>query len=120
MRLPAQQGTLPEVELPPYIVVSKGVCLVDVYVQPGASADAVAGLHGGALKVRVTAPPVGGRANAAVELLLAGVLEVSTTSVAVVAGRGARRKRVAVADMAPEAVRDALERVLSSRAHESG
>jgi len=45
-----------------------------VRVQPRASADGVGGVHGGALKVRLQAPPVAGAANEALVALLSGAL----------------------------------------------
>ena len=56
-------------------------------VQPRSARDRVVGLHGGALKVQVTAPPVDGAANRAVIELLAEWLGVPRRAVAVVRGQ---------------------------------
>lgn len=63
---------------------------------PGASRDEVAGWLGDALKVRVTAPAEGGKANAAIEALLAGVLDVPGRRVRIVAGGASSRKTLEV------------------------
>ncbi|MFZ3331544.1 MAG: DUF167 domain-containing protein [Candidatus Acidiferrales bacterium] len=68
-----------------------------VRVQPRASRDAIAGEHGGALKVRLTAPPVEGRANNALCRLLAEHLNVPVSAVRIVAGEHSRNKRVSIA-----------------------
>jgi uncharacterized protein (TIGR00251 family) len=73
-----------------------GNVLVRVHVQPGARRAGVVGRHGDALKVRVTAPPVDGRANAAAIELLAAELGVPASTIAVVAGATARRKRLRI------------------------
>ncbi len=65
-------------------------------VVPRASRDEVAGWLDGALKVRVAAPPTDGRANAAVEALLAEALGVKRGAVKIVAGHGSSRKRVEI------------------------
>lgn len=62
------------------------------------------GTHGDALKVRVTAPPEGGRANDEVIRLLAGALGVPRSAVEIVAGHTSRRKRVRVFGVTPEQV----------------
>lgn len=71
--------------------------LLSVHVQPGAKRTQLAGLHGENLKVRIAAPPVEGRANAALEDLIAGALGVPRRCVRVVKGATSRRKTVHVA-----------------------
>lgn len=69
---------------------------LNVWAQPGASRDRIAGLHGGRLKVAVSAPPEKGRANKAVEAVIAGALGVRKTAVKVVTGETSREKTVEV------------------------
>jgi uncharacterized protein YggU (UPF0235/DUF167 family) len=72
---------------------------IRVRLTPRAARDEVAGWRGDLLLLRVTAPPVEGRANAAAERLLAGALGVPKGCVRVVAGRRGREKTVAVEGM---------------------
>src|SRR5205809_6220181 len=81
-------------------------------VAPGAARAGVVGRHGDAWKVRVAAPPEGGRANDAVVRLLAETLSVPRAAVMVVSGHGVRDKIVELAGLAPAQV----ERRLSSAA----
>lgn len=73
-----------------------GAALVRVRLQPRASKDAIAGERGGLLAVRVTAPPVDGRANDALCRLLAKAARVAPSRVEVVRGASAREKLVRV------------------------
>lgn len=68
-----------------------------VRVQPRASRTSIEGVHGGALKVRLNAPPVDGAANDALVALLADALGVPKRAVRIVAGESARSKIVEVA-----------------------
>ena len=63
-------------------------------VSPGATRAGVVGRHGEGWKIRVAAPPEGGRANDAVVRLLADTLSVSRDSVTLVSGHGGRDKIV--------------------------
>ena len=73
-----------------------GVVRFDVRVQPRASRTAVGGAHGGALRVRLSAPPVDGAANAALVDALADALGVPRRAVRIVAGAASRGKVVEV------------------------
>ena len=76
--------------------------LLSVHVQPGARRTEVAGMHGSALKIRVAAPPVGGKANAALEAFVAERLRVARSRVRVAKGELSREKRIAVSDPAAD------------------
>jgi uncharacterized protein (TIGR00251 family) len=67
-----------------------------VRVQPRAASPGIDGMHGGALKVRRSAPPVDNAANESLAVLLAGELGVFRRSVRIVAGATARTKLVEV------------------------
>ena len=67
-----------------------------VHVQPGAGKTAVVGRHGDALKVKVAAPPEGGRANDACVALLAEALGLKAADVALSSGGSSRSKRFAL------------------------
>ena len=79
-----------------------------LHVQPGASRTGMAGLHGDALKVRVAAPPAGGRANRELLDYLAEFLGVSRAGVELVKGESSRRKTVIVRGIGLEDARTRL------------
>jgi uncharacterized protein (TIGR00251 family) len=74
------------------VTAPRGAVRFDVHVQPRASKTELAGLHGGALKVRVAAPPVDAAANRELIGFLAECLGVARRSVRIVAGDTSRRK----------------------------
>lgn len=65
-----------------------------VHLQPRASQNRIIGLHGDALKVQVTAPPVDGQANKNLVDLLAKTLKVARSKVVIVKGQTSRQKQV--------------------------
>lgn len=79
-----------------------------VRVQPRASRSEVVGVQDTALRVRLTAPPVEGQANAALIALLAERLGVRKSDVTIVTGQSGRNKWVEVAGLTP---RDILARL---------
>ena len=81
-------------------------------VSPGAGRAQIVGRHGDAWKVRVAAPPEGGRANDAVVRLLADTLALPREAVTLVSGHGTRDKIVELVGVGPEQI----ERRLSSAA----
>jgi uncharacterized protein len=79
------------------IVETKTGVTFKVRVALRASRDAIEGEYQGALKVRLTAPPVDDRANEALRRLLAERLNVPVSAVRIVAGVKSRTKRVEIA-----------------------
>ncbi|OOC09915.1 DUF167 domain-containing protein [Thioalkalivibrio halophilus] len=75
-------------------------------VSPGAREDAVVGWMGEALKMRVRAAPEKGRANRAVERLLAAELGLPAGSLRVVAGQTGRDKTVEIDGWSDAALRE--------------
>ena len=73
-----------------------------VRVLPRSSHPGIAGLQEGALKVRIAAPPVDGKANEACLQLIAEVLGIKKGQVTLLAGHTSRNKTVAVAGISPE------------------
>jgi uncharacterized protein (TIGR00251 family) len=83
--------------------------ILNLHIQPGAKQTEVVGLHGDALKIRLAAPPVDGKANDALVAFLAKKLGAGRTAVEVISGQTARAKRVRVAGIAPTDVLKALD-----------
>lgn len=82
--------------------------LLSVRVQPRAKCTEVVGERAGALVIRVAAPPVDGKANAALCRFLAERAGVPKGAVSVVRGEGARDKVVRVDGVSADALRAAL------------
>ena len=65
-------------------------------VQPRSSKNKICGLHGGSLKIRLTSPPVDGKANKMCVKLLAKMLSVSPSRIVIVSGHTGRNKIIRV------------------------
>lgn len=83
--------------------------ILNLHIQPGAKQTEVVGRHGDALKIRLAAPPVDGKANDALVAFLAKKLGAGRTAVELVSGQTSRAKRVRVAGIAPTDVLKALD-----------
>ncbi|MCX7145410.1 MAG: DUF167 family protein [Sulfuritalea sp.] len=79
-----------------------------LHIQPGAKKTEVAGLHGEALKIRLAAPPVDGKANACLIAFLSRQFGVAKASISLVSGDTSRAKRVRINGVGAALVRGAL------------
>lgn len=70
--------------------------VLTLHVQPGAKRTEAAGIHGDALKVRLAAPPVDGKANAELSRFLADAFGVPLRCVTLERGATSRRKVVRI------------------------
>lgn len=84
-----------------------------VYVQPRASRNRVAGMHGSAIKICVTAPPVENKANEAVIHFIADLFSVPKSAVSIKSGRQGRNKNVILTNLAFGEARKILSTALS-------
>ena len=87
-----------------------GTVVLPVHVVPGAAKNEIVSVEGETLKVRVTAPPVKGKANEALVKLLAETLGLRKNQVEIVSGHTARRKMVKVKGMDENAILDLFRR----------
>ena len=94
----------------------EGPTKLTLRVAPGARRGGVIGRRGEVWKVRVAAPPEGGRANDALVRLLAETLAVPRRDVEIVSGHGSRDKIVELAGVGP----DEIERRLTSATVRAG
>lgn len=85
--------------------VSGGKLLVDVKAMPGSARSEVCGLRGGAVLVRVAAPPEKGKANEELRSCLAQALGISKSEIELVSGQSSRHKRLALPLSAEKALR---------------
>lgn len=74
----------------------QGRVIIQIRLQPRARCDEIAGLQGGRLKIRITAPPVDGKANAHLLKFLAQSFQVSKNQVRLLSGAATRDKRVTI------------------------
>lgn len=83
-----------------------------IKVVPGSSRDSIAGWLGDTLKIRVTAPAEGGKANAAVEKILANALGLPKCA-RIVTGKTSPRKLVEISGLSESEIRHRLSLVAS-------
>ncbi|POZ63261.1 DUF167 domain-containing protein [Chromobacterium alticapitis] len=89
----------------PWLSCQAGRVRLTLHVQPGAKKTEPAGEHGECLKIRLAAPPVDGKANAALLLWLADRFDVAKRDVILLSGDKSRHKVVEIhCDLAVEAV----------------
>ncbi|MEY3202267.1 MAG: hypothetical protein RIR70_1817 [Pseudomonadota bacterium] len=86
---------------------AEGISL-SLHIQPGAKATEIVGLHGQALKIRLAAPPVEGRANEALIDFIATCLGVPRSTVRLTSGASSRAKRLKVSGLGAACVFEKL------------
>ncbi len=82
--------------MPPCLAERGSACVLDVSVSPNAKRTQADGLHDGALRVRLAAPPVDGKANQALVDWLAAELGCPKRAVELLRGQASRRKQLKI------------------------
>ena len=96
--------------MPTWLKSIDGGVTLNLRIVPRASRNAVGETVGDALKIRLQAPPVDGKANAALRSFLADALDVPERAVVIVSGETGRLKRVRVEGLSAAAVESRLTR----------
>jgi len=87
-----------------------GAVTIRIKVQPRAPRTEIVGEHDGAIKLRVAAPPIDGKANEECRRFLAKLFEVSATSVEIISGDSSRDKVIRIRNISARRVLEALGR----------
>ena len=83
-------------------LTAAGGATISLHVQPGAKKSECAGLHGEALKIRLAAPPVDGKANEALLRFLAQRLAIPRQQISLKSGQTSRQKVVEIESVTAE------------------
>ena len=101
-------------DLPCLQLTADGSLLLRLHVQPRAAHNQVAGLQGEALKLRLTSPPVDGKANKAVIATLARLLELPKSCLSLRSGLQSRTKTVRIENADEAQLRARLQTLLAA------
>ena len=93
----------------PYLTCQDTHLLLRIKAVPGASRNIIAGPLGDRLKIRVSAPPNGGKANQAILKLLAGALGTSQQHIEIASGHTTTEKLIRITGLTMEDAVSALE-----------
>lgn len=72
--------------------MAESAITLKVHLQPRASREGIDGMHGESIKVRVTAPALKDKANAALKKFIAKKLKIAASHVEIIAGQHSREK----------------------------
>ena len=86
----------------------KGGVRLHLFIQPKSSKNEVVGPHNGLLKIKITAPPVDGKANECLVEFLSDILDIPKRDISIVRGETGRNKTVELRELTEEAVRKKL------------
>lgn len=100
----------------PFLSRTNAGVTLRVRVQPRGSQNRIVGIHDGALKLQVTAPPVDGQANQALISALAHLLGLPRSQFRITSGAKGRSKVVAIAGLTPDDLAGRLADLLSAAA----
>jgi len=101
-------------EIPCLHTLPDGSLLLRLHVQPRAAANGLAGLQGDMLKLRLTTPPVDGKANQAVIAYLAKLFHLPKSALVIKSGQQSRSKTVVITGADAHRVRSVLAALLTT------
>ncbi|MEA2084598.1 MAG: DUF167 family protein [Thermodesulfobacteriota bacterium] len=88
---------------------NNGKISLSVHVQPKAAHNRIDGLHGDRIKLRITAPPVDGKANTAVIGFVAKLFNIPKSAVFIKSGKQSRDKKLSLSGISMDKARKIIE-----------
>jgi uncharacterized protein len=85
---------------------------LEVHIQPNSSRNKITGYADGVLKVKITAPPVEGKANQKLIEFLSDVFDIAKSNIKIASGLTGKRKILDIDTLSPEEIRERLERLI--------
>ncbi len=70
--------------------------ILKIHLHPGAKKNEIVGMHGDAIKIKIKAPPVEGKANEALIEFLSETLSIAKSKIEIIRGHTSRQKIVAI------------------------
>ncbi|HRS90331.1 MAG TPA: DUF167 domain-containing protein [Smithellaceae bacterium] len=92
---------------------AKNGCILEIQLTPNASREEISGFHEGLLKVKVTAHPHEGAANAACVKLLTKAFALKKSQVEIIAGLKSRKKTLLFKDIAEKTLKERIIKKIS-------
>lgn len=83
-------------------------CILKCWIQPRSSRNAVIGIHGDALKIALTAPPVDGKANKELLRFMAKYFKLPKGGIQIAAGESSRSKSILINGLSKDAIIEKL------------
>lgn len=97
----------------PFLSEGKDGIFLRLYIQPRSSKNEIIGIHGTALKIRLTSPPVEGAANSACIEFIADILGIRKNQIEIASGQKSRAKHIRIKGSLFEEVKARLLKSLS-------
>lgn len=91
------------------IEVTKGGVRLHLFIQPKSSKNEIVGVHNGLLKIKITAPPVDGKANEGVIAFLSDYFDLPKRDITIIRGETGRQKTVELLGVSEQFVREKLK-----------
>ena len=84
---------------------------IDVLIQPRSSRDEIVGMHEGRLRIKISAPPVDGKANERLTEVLAKAFHIPKSSIEIIRGRSSKLKTVRLGGIDVKTCEDVLSKL---------
>lgn len=95
-----------------WVYASSENCILNVLISPQSRKNEIVGLYQNQLKIKITAPPVDGKANECLLEYLSEILSIRISALEIIKGQTSKSKQIKVAGRTPEVIRGLLQKYI--------